>query len=102
MYQALELNKRFEQKLRDRDDIIFRAREANRQLRTSSPSAVMANIGNSATVASISSKDRQGKRNSKQHVTNEDMEAEIEDLKSLLDGRDNEVKVCIVLPYLSY
>ena len=85
LLQAQELNKQFAQKIRDRDNIIIRVREANRQLKAES------NNQNG-----YSNKPKLGAKKRFDHELNgksvEEMESDIDDLKSQLEGRDDEVK----------
>lgn len=85
-WQAQELNKQFAQKIRERDNIIIRVREANKQLKADSNNQ---NGFLSKTKPGV--KKRLVSEQSTQSV--EEMESEIDDLKSQLEGRDDEVKV---------
>ena len=84
--QAQELNKQFAQKIRDRDNIIIRVREANRQLKADS-----SNQNGFLNKTKPGLKKRFDSERTNQSV--DDLESEIEDLKSQLEGRDDEVKV---------
>ena len=85
-WQAQELNKQFAQKIRERDNIIIRVREANKQLKADSN-----NQNGFLNKMKPGVKKRLVSEQSSQSV--EEMESEIDDLKSQLDGRDDEVKV---------
>ena len=69
--------------MRERDRIIIRVKEVNKQLSQS-------NNRNSLPCKAIT---LCGMSNKKGHNSKDEMEAEIEDLKSQLEGRDTEVKV---------
>ena len=69
--------------MRERDRIIIRVKEVNKQLSQSNNRNI---LPRKPTIL-------WGTSNRNGHNSKEEMEAEIEDLKSQLEGRDTEVKV---------
>ena len=85
------MNRMYEQKLKDRENLSIRVKEAHKHLRATSP---LVDSGTSSmTSANTSLGRKRDKYGSKHNVTADDLEVEIEALKSLLAGRDKEVKV---------
>ena len=87
IFKAQDLNKKYAQKILDRDRMIIRVKEANKHLKEQSLNL----SGISSPLASTFG----GKKISDvpDNISNGDMEAEIDDLRLQLEERDKEVKV---------
>ena len=86
-FKAQDLNKKYAQKILDRDRMIIRVKEANKHLKEQS-------LNLSGISSPLTSKFG-GKSMSDvpDNISNGDMEAEIDDLRLQLEERDKEVKV---------
>ena len=87
IFKAQDLNKKYAQKILDRDRMIIRVKEANKHLKEQS-------LNLSGISSPLTSKFG-GKSVSDvpDNISNGDMEAEIDDLRLQLEERDKEVKV---------
>ena len=87
IFKAQDLNKKYAQKILDRDRMIIRVKEANKHLKEQS-------LNLSGISSPLTSKFG-GKSMSDvpDNISNGDMEAEIDDLRLQLEERDKEVKV---------
>ena len=87
IFKAQDLNKKYAQKILDRDRMIIRVKEANKHLKEQSL--------NLSGISSPLTSTLGGKKISDvpDNISNGDMEAEIDDLRLQLEERDKEVKV---------
>ena len=87
IFKAQDLNKKYAQKILDRDRMIIRVKEANKHLKEQSL--------NLSGISSPLTSTFGGKKMSDvpDQISNGDMEAEIDDLRLQLEERDKEVKV---------
>ena len=87
IFKAQDLNKKYAQKILDRDRMIIRVKEANKHLKEQSL--------NLSSISSPLTSTFGGKKMSDvpDQISNGDMEAEIDDLRLQLEERDKEVKV---------
>ena len=87
IFKAQDLNKKYAQKILDRDRMIIRVKEANKHLKEQSL--------NLSGISSPLTSTFGGKKISDvpDNISNGDMEAEIDDLRLQLEERDKEVKV---------
>ena len=87
IFKAQDLNKKYAQKILDRDRMIIRVKEANKHLKEQTL--------NLSGISSPLTSTLGGKKISDvpDNISNGDMEAEIDDLRLQLEERDKEVKV---------
>ena len=87
IFKAQDLNKKYAQKILDRDRMIIRVKEANKHLKEQSLNLSGISSPLTSTFGGRKMSDVPDK------TSNGDMEAEIDDLRLQLEERDKEVKV---------